>query len=127
MSDRLKELERLAAEAGVKLDDEDVVDEIAVRVAERFKRASGGFPESVVTDAFKECKGKCQCKRDKCDEGHGKSGCLNTFDWNDRGNDDDDWNAHHWRARSEGGTNSPDNCEIVCVPCHQSTDSYGRH
>ncbi|AGP40762.1 HNH endonuclease [Sorangium cellulosum] len=110
----------------------------------RLDRSTQGLPESKIEGtprlasllpridrerlkAFEAAGGRCQCERKECDEGHADR-CPNEFAPEDRGgaDDPDAWQAHHWRARSRGGTDNQANCEIVCVPCHKSTDSYGR-
>lgn len=35
--------------------------------------------------------------------------------------------AHHIKAESDGGSNLLSNCQILCIPCHEATPSYGRH
>ncbi len=104
--------------------------DISKRVVERYAKGSAAqepveFSDEVVQVAYERSKDRCECDRADCDEGH-SGRCKTTFKFSDRGHEEDDWNAHHWRARKKGGTGSVENCEIVCVPCHKSTDSYGK-
>jgi len=32
------------------------------------------------------------------------------------------WHAHHVRATSEGGSDELDNCEALCIPCHEAAE-----
>lgn len=86
------------------------------------------FSESTVRAAFDAAGGQCECTREHCDEKHGPDRCPRRFKWDDRGKAADSfaWQAHHWVARAKGGKDDPANCEILCVPCHISTESYGR-
>jgi len=36
------------------------------------------------------------------------------------------WHAHHRLSQLAGGADTLDNCEALCVNCHQNTHSYGR-
>ena len=32
------------------------------------------------------------------------------------------WHAHHVQAPSEGGSDELDNCEALCIPCHEAAE-----
>jgi 5-methylcytosine-specific restriction endonuclease McrA len=36
------------------------------------------------------------------------------------------WHAHHVTAVASGGSDALSNCEALCIPCHESTQTYGR-
>ena len=36
------------------------------------------------------------------------------------------WHAHHRTAQVAGGSDGLQNCEVLCVDCHENTRSYGR-
>ena len=36
------------------------------------------------------------------------------------------WHAHHKTSVAAGGSDTLDNCEALCIPCHENTRSYGR-
>jgi 5-methylcytosine-specific restriction endonuclease McrA len=36
------------------------------------------------------------------------------------------WHAHHKHAFVLGGSDTLSNCEALCIPCHERTQSYGR-
>ncbi len=89
------------------------------------KRAK--FNEKVVEEAFKKSGGRCQCRRKECDVKHRGQCPKKDLKWGDRGTSDNPnaWQAHHRHAEGKGGADTVSNCEILCVPCHKSTDSYG--
>lgn len=35
------------------------------------------------------------------------------------------WHAHHRIAEAAGGDDTLSNCEVLCIPCHQKTATYG--
>ncbi len=75
------------------------------------------FSESVKQAAFKRSGGQCECER----AGHSHAGRCTapvsrlTAEF------------HHITAESAGGSDFLSNCEVLCIPCHQATTSYGRH
>lgn len=79
------------------------------------------FEEDVVKQRFKDMNGRCECERKVC--GHAGR-CRRTFTYRDRTTSDDNygWQANHRRSSGGGGYG---NCEILCVPCHKNTASYG--
>jgi 5-methylcytosine-specific restriction endonuclease McrA len=80
------------------------------------------FPEDVKTQAFARSGGRCECVR----LGHGHySRCVANIS---RGSV---WapatvEFHHLSASALGGHDGLSNCQALCIPCHKSTDSYGR-
>ena len=104
------------------------VQNVATKFAARLlKEAADGFPEDVVEQAFDRAKAVCECNREAC--GHEAAGhCTQALKYEDRTTDGDKkagWQAHHKVARN--GTNDVlSNCEILCVPCHYNTPSFGR-
>lgn len=84
------------------------------------------FPSSVIEGAWKRSGGKCECRRTTC--GHGKSRCNQELIWSARGDDSKPggWEAHHKTAVASGGADTLSNCEILCIPCHKNTETYGR-
>jgi len=36
------------------------------------------------------------------------------------------WHAHHKHAVAAGGPDTLSNCQILCIPCHENTRTYGR-
>jgi len=117
---------------------QEVVNDLEARVAVRralipaVKRPApimkqADFPVDVVRQAFEAAGGQCECRRKTCTVKH-KGRCPEHFDWDERDTADNPkaWQGHHWRAQSTGGTDKVTNCEILCVPCHISTSSYGR-
>lgn len=75
------------------------------------------FSEDVKLAAFRRSGGRCECARRE----HRHYGRCNALLTTLQG-----WDAHHITAESVGGGNTLANCEALCIPCHQATDSYGR-
>ena len=36
-----------------------------------------------------------------------------------------EWEAHHITAEGVGGPSTLSNCQILCIPCHTLTQTYG--
>ena len=68
------------------------------------------FSEDTKQAAYERAGGRCECLRQSC-SAHpaGRCGRLLMAGWH----------AHHVRAPSEGGSDEPDNCEALCIPCHE--------
>lgn len=83
------------------------------------------FSNEVVLTAWQRAGGRCECGRSGC--GHGPWHCGKVLNWNARGNDYayDGWEAHHKVAVMHGGSDTLSNCQILCIPCHKNTPSYG--
>lgn len=77
------------------------------------------FSEAVKDSAFARARGRCECHRQHngLDAPHHGGRCPKTFT---RGGQ---WHAHHITA---GGPDTLSNCEVLCIPCHQLTRTYGR-
>lgn len=80
------------------------------------------FPEKEVKKAWDDAEGKCMCMRahNHATLPHGRA-----LKWEARGNDDSPygWEAHH---RNANGPAIASNCEILCIECHEKTQTYGR-
>lgn len=75
------------------------------------------FPQSVKDEAFSRSGGQCECQR----SGHRHSGrCPTTLTQTSA-------QYHHKTAFAVGGRDVLSNCEVLCLSCHQQTESYGRH
>ena len=83
------------------------------------------FSPDTVLAAWQRSGGRCECGRSTC--GHGYR-CNKRLDWYARGNDNSPfgWEAHHKVAVASGGSDALSNCEILCIPCHKNTRTYGR-
>ena len=75
------------------------------------------FPESVKDAAFRRSGGRCECQR----QNHGHAGRCSTAVTRHGAH------YHHKHAESLGGPSTLSNCEVLCVPCHKKTESWGRH
>jgi len=84
------------------------------------------FSSSVIAAAWQRAGGRCECCRSTCS--HGFYRCNKALNWYARGNDYDPggWEAHHKAAVASGGSDALSNCEILCIPCHKNTRTYGR-
>lgn len=81
------------------------------------------FSEETVKQAFQGAGGRCECKRTVC--GH-TGRCAKTFTFSQRApSDQSGWQANHVTSVAAGGSDGLSNCEILCVPCHKKTGSYG--
>lgn len=76
------------------------------------------FSEEVKDQAYRRSGGQCECTRShyphwgaRCPTRLARQGA---------------WEAHHKTAVSVGGHDGLSNCEVLCIPCHRQTDSYGR-
>lgn len=83
------------------------------------------FSEIVVEAAWHRSGGRCECRNGRC--GHFVWGCNKPLDRNARGDDFSagGWEAHHVVPLKEGGKDTLSNCQILCIPCHKATPSYG--
>lgn len=81
------------------------------------------FPQSVLNEAFwRRANGKCECTR-RCPSHVGRR-CNRILDPSNQ-NPAGKWHAHHVVSQDAGGTDTLENCEILCVDCHKNTESYG--
>ena len=86
------------------------------------------FSNATVLAAWQRAGGRCECGRSNC--GHGPWRCrtpmeyaADYFDYNDYA--PDGWEAHHKVPVYQGGSDTLANCQILCIPCHKKTPSYG--
>lgn len=70
------------------------------------------FPQAVIDRAFALAKGRCER-------------CSRLLDPNNKilGKQ---WDAHHKTSQAANGSDGLSNCEILCISCHEKTNSYGR-
>lgn len=73
------------------------------------------FSQDVKDRAYLRAGGKCKCRRSS----HGRSGRCNASLARE-------WHAHHIASQAAGGSDGVENCEALCIPCHENTRSYGR-
>lgn len=81
------------------------------------------FTQKTKDEAFKRSGGRCECTRQHSGEGsapHHGGRCPNIFT-----KDGGEWEAHHKTAVSSGGDDTLSNCEVLCIKCHQLTQTYG--
>jgi 5-methylcytosine-specific restriction endonuclease McrA len=72
------------------------------------------FSQETKDKAYRRAGGKCECRRSGC----GHTGRCNTTL--------NRWHAHHIVSQNAGGSDGLENCEALCIPCHENTRSYGR-
>ena len=71
------------------------------------------FREDTKLAAYERAGGRCECLRQSCSAHFGgRCGRLLTAGWH----------AHHVRASSEGGRDDLDNCEALCILCHEAAE-----
>ena len=73
------------------------------------------FSEDTLKKAFKRAGGRCECDRSAHDW-HTRR-CTKTFTEGKRGTE---WQAHHHVSVDAKGTDTLENCEILCVCCHSA-------
>lgn len=74
------------------------------------------FSDTTKTAALKRSGGRCECKR----KFHGHTGRCSARVTRATAH------FHHVTAKLVGGGDGLANCEVLCVPCHRKTASYGR-
>ncbi len=74
------------------------------------------FSESIKDLAFARSSGRCECRRTTHNHSHGRCSVTVTRHGAE---------YHHITSQAAGGSDSLSNCEVLCVECHQATDSYG--
>lgn len=82
----------------------------------------GKFPEEVVEAAWKRSNSVCECKFDH--SWHPNQRCPQTVIKYQRGDDSKKtgWEAHHI---DRNGSDTLNNCLIMCIRCHKETRTYG--
>jgi len=73
------------------------------------------FPESVTEEAWERAGGKCECTLISCAH---IGRCNKPLTANN-------WHAHHKLSIAAGGSDSLNNCQALCIPCHENTGSFG--
>lgn len=76
------------------------------------------FSEATKQAAFNRAGGQCECDRLSCTV-HRTIRCGARLTGR--------WHAHHKTAVSSGGDDSLSNCQALCIPCHEQTQTYGSH
>ena len=85
------------------------------------------FTGEVIWNAFQRAGERCECTRSRCNHPGNPHRCSRQFRYEDRARSDEHgWQATHKQSISSGGSDGLENCEILCVPCHKNTLSYGR-
>jgi len=86
----------------------------------------GTFPDEELKKALKRADGRCECTRTNpdCLKRHDRVRC--SVRGLTLGNQGTKWHAHHRFSQDEGGKDIASNCEILCIPCHKATRTYGR-
>ena len=81
------------------------------------------FSEMVKDQAYARSGGRCECQRqhDGLIAPHHGGRCPKTFTRHGG-----QWEAHHKVAVISGGLDTSSNCEVLCISCHQLTQTYGR-
>ena len=76
------------------------------------------FPESVKDEVYLKRGGRCECTRQHTGQNapHHGGRCPTIFARHGL------WHAHHTNAN---GPASAYNCEVLCIPCHELTPTYG--
>jgi 5-methylcytosine-specific restriction endonuclease McrA len=78
------------------------------------------FDQATKDAALKRAAGQCECRRISCPEHPNSYRCPTKLV---KGH----YEFHHVTAVSSGGSDALSNCEVLCTPCHQQTQSYGAH
>jgi 5-methylcytosine-specific restriction protein A len=74
------------------------------------------FSEDTKRQALRRAGGRCECTRTS--HRHSGGRCNAPLQ-------PGQWHAHHRTAEAAGGSDSLSNCEALCIPCHEATDTYG--
>jgi len=85
----------------------------------------GRFPEEELKKALARAGERCECTRTNpdCLKRHDRVRCsLSGFTL---GNQGIKWQAHHKTSQAAGGKDIASNCEILCIPCHEATRTFG--
>ena len=71
------------------------------------------FSQETRRAAYERAGGRCECLRQSC-AAHLAGRCGRPLT--------DGWHAHSVRAPREGGGDDLDNCEALCIPCHEAAE-----
>lgn len=85
----------------------------------------GTFPKKELEKALASAGGRCECRRTNqdCLKRHDRRRC--TVSGLTLGNQGIKWQAHHRTSQAAGGKDIASNCEVLCIPCHKATRTYG--
>jgi 5-methylcytosine-specific restriction endonuclease McrA len=75
------------------------------------------FSQETKNAAFHRAGGQCECSRMSCTV-HRTLRCTTRLTAGR-------WHAHHKTAVAAGGSDNLSNCEALCIPCHEQTQTYG--
>jgi 5-methylcytosine-specific restriction endonuclease McrA len=75
------------------------------------------FSDETKQAALKRAGYQCECARLTCNV-HSSVHCTTKLR---TGN----WHAHHKTAVASGGSDALSNCQALCIPCHEKTQTYG--
>jgi hypothetical protein len=75
------------------------------------------FSQETKDAAFRRAGGQCECSRISCTV-HRTLRCTTLLTAGR-------WHAHHKTAVASGGSDALSNCEALCIPCHEQTQTYG--
>ena len=81
------------------------------------------FSQDIIDQARRRAGGKCECTRSQC-PAHSGYRCNKVLDPKNS-QSGMEWHAHHTTSQDAGGTDTLQNCEILCVECHKNTESFG--
>ena len=74
------------------------------------------FTDDVLQQAWQRSGGKCECQNRSHD--HGFYACDELLEWLNRAQPGlGSWEARHKVVPEDGGDDSLENCEIVCLDC----------
>ncbi len=86
----------------------------------------GTFPKSEVEKALASAGNRCECEKtnEDCLKRHDRVRCsVSNLTMGSRGTR---WQTHHRTSQNAGGKDIASNCQILCIPCHKTTRTYGR-
>jgi 5-methylcytosine-specific restriction protein A len=78
------------------------------------------FNETTKQAALRRAGGQCECRRLSCSEHPATYRCQTRLAAGR-------FHFHHKTAVASGGDDSLSNCEVLCIPCHERTQTYGAH
>jgi 5-methylcytosine-specific restriction protein A len=76
------------------------------------------FSQATKDAAFTRAGGQCECRRMSCTVHRTTYRCTTRLT-------SGRWHAHHRTAVASGGDDTLSNCEALCIPCHEQTQTYG--
>ena len=85
----------------------------------------GTFPKEELKKALANAGNRCECRRTNpdCLKRHDRVRCgVRGLTLENQGTK---WEAHHKTSQAAGGEDKAWNCEILCLPCHKATRTYG--